>query len=559
MADNCAVLVTRGRLTRDNLYATGRKIASPVLLIMPSADTWSDDGYVLHVDCLLLVGDRSYELRSGRLLIDGVKNTSREILRKCEVFRLPTLIKKFFSNQSFLFSLADEKDYKTIFENLGVHLAKKLMLKANDAGFLRIFRPDSKDFIRMSQDEAYKRALFRSIDAFKLSLSIHSFFDRKYAPGAIPEEVFAYVKTILPYGQEIGLDLDFSQTPFGRSRINILIGENGLGKTEILRSMIRTAEMGANHPVDSDQEILAQSDLSCFNRVIFIPSALDMDEAPLRDPSSQGVRLASPLSKDGARKITSSLANILRETNHGHSATNNWAILQRVLTEFIDLRHLFLPVSANRQLAKVTRLVRGGRYLSISHFLNVAASDSILLFIDESRPVLFLDQNCENIRLSSGQNAFFSLATALTENITFGSLVLIDEPELSLHPQMIASLITFLNEMLVLKDSFAVLATHSLHLIREVDRECVHVLKKDHQGILTDFTPFMQTFGADLSMLSEVVFSGSEINELFEQKIIELASKSQHDSQKKARDEVLYYLGADGISFFDEIASKKIL
>jgi len=145
--------------------------------------------------------------------------------------------------------------------------------------------------------------------------------------------------------------------------------------------------------------------------------------------------------------------------------------------------------------------------------------------LDTEKDPAFFESDGTRIRLSSGQRSFFRYSLTLMQSAPMHSLFLIDEPELTLHPQMIAALMRITDAILQSKQSFAVIATHSLHVIREVHREAVHVITRGEDGIPHDMTPFMQTFGSDLSELSAVVFPEDEIEELFEKKVEQTAAQ----------------------------------
>jgi hypothetical protein len=120
------------------------------------------------------------------------------------------------------------------------------------------------------------------------------------------------------------------------------------------------------------------------------------------------------------------------------------------------------------------------------------------------------------VRLSSGQRLFAYIVVNLLGSIRRRSLVLIDEPELFLHPTLEISLVSMLKSILRAFGSKALIATHSLVVVRETPRDCVHVFEPTSEGLVIKHPPF-QTFGADMQRISSYVFGDKSVSKPFEQ------------------------------------------
>jgi len=99
----------------------------------------------------------------------------------------------------------------------------------------------------------------------------------------------------MPYGDVLPLSLEYNPTPFGLTRINILIGENGVGKTEILRFLhsnknkqgndilvfefttpnSSTEQQPDSPPPLSEKTERSHHNLAAFSDIILLESALD--------------------------------------------------------------------------------------------------------------------------------------------------------------------------------------------------------------------------------------------------------------------------------------------
>jgi len=119
------------------------------------------------------------------------------------------------------------------------------------------------------------------------------------------------------------------------------------------------------------------------------------------------------------------------------------------------------------------------------------------------------------LRLSSGQRLFAYIVVNLLGSIRRRSLVLIDEPELFLHPTLEISLVSMLKSILQAFGSKALIATHSLVVVRETPRDCVHVFEPTPDGLVIKHPPF-QTFGADMQRISSYVFGDKSVAKPFE-------------------------------------------
>ena len=119
----------------------------------------------------------------------------------------------------------------------------------------------------------------------------------------------------------------------------------------------------------------------------------------------------------------------------------------------------------------------------------------------------------EIIHLSSGQQIFVDLVINLLSMIKKNSLVLIDEPENTLHPNLEIDFIKILKDILTEFDSFAIIATHSAIITREIPTEYVKVIKidEDNQPVIT--MPTIKTFGADIRKITNYVFDDLFVDE----------------------------------------------
>ncbi|PHI39160.1 hypothetical protein CBQ28_01165 [Pseudoalteromonas sp. GCY] len=99
--------------------------------------------------------------------------------------------------------------------------------------------------------------------------------------------------------------------------------------------------------------------------------------------------------------------------------------------------------------------------------------------IDEAYGLVFLDEELNEIKLSSGQRMYSLFVPSIISEIKKESLLLIDEPELYLHPELEVGLISMLKKVLSETNSFAIIATHSAIIAREIQSDFVHILENN--------------------------------------------------------------------------------
>lgn len=123
-----------------------------------------------------------------------------------------------------------------------------------------------------------------------------------------------------------------------------------------------------------------------------------------------------------------------------------------------------------------------------------------ILHLGELQP-----EDYDNLGLSSGQYFLFSIISELIANIDENSVVLIDEPEMHLHPNAVSNLVKIIYEILDEYQSYAVMATHSPIILQEVPRKYIGHVVRDGNSTYTIKVP-VETFGSELSVIVDTIF-----------------------------------------------------
>jgi predicted ATPase len=108
-------------------------------------------------------------------------------------------------------------------------------------------------------------------------------------------------------------------------------------------------------------------------------------------------------------------------------------------------------------------------------------------------------------QLSSGHRIFIQIMVEVLAGLEPGSLLLIDEPELHLHPTLIATLMRGVSSLLKAFDSHAIIATHSPIVLQQIPSSHVRVFRR--QGSLPRIeSPRNETFCANLAEITDDTF-----------------------------------------------------
>ena len=113
-------------------------------------------------------------------------------------------------------------------------------------------------------------------------------------------------------------------------------------------------------------------------------------------------------------------------------------------------------------------------------------------------------------KLSSGQSMLMNLVIEILAHIRHNTLILLDEPEVHLHPKGITRIINILNEICRDFSSCCILATHSSVIVQELLSRNVIVMDKEPDGTPVVRPMRVESLGENLTTITEDVFGRSE-------------------------------------------------
>lgn len=512
-----------------------------IVVVGPSSNRFNDFGtqaaielYMMYLGQTIRVSAKMILKRLGSEQVEmSTSKVFSELLPDHQPIELATALKEY----QFLAALASRDDYREAINLLGPELARAALAAIHDAGTLQLYFSSNTDFCALRKLPEFGQSLLRYDEAFVAALDVAALFSS--ANDFVPAENVSFRVRAPQLENEQGLLISFDSNVLEKNRICVLIGENGVGKTNILNNV--ATMFATEHTIQADERASFRP-----RRVLKIPSPLDETHDEHRLPRLT-VR-QHPATERGWQSITGMVTRIIRgipEEDHQH----DYALLTRVLSPFFDFAHFALPIleTAPSTFVGVTDRY-GRRYIRASDYEFGPEGRRAAFFgcIDIDAPPAFIKNN-QIFPLSSGERSLLGLAVIIMHDIGRGDLVLLDEPELSLHPRMIAELMRLLGLILNAREASCIIATHSVYVIRETPSDAVHVLQRGESGMTIDYFPMLATLGAGLTELSNVVFDDVHIREYFTERIEAAIERSTLDSLDALLPEMRRLVGEAGM------------
>lgn len=283
-------------------------------------------------------------------------------------------------------------------------------------------------------------------------------------------------------------------------RIYGIIGKNGVGKTHFLTSI--PTDIATGHLTSFSDKI------PLFRKIITVSNSY-YDHFDIPDSSLDFNYVYCghlKLSGDGKsrKKLLKSIDEFIFEI------LQNGKKIVRLLKARIlkNLLENLLPAEFLKEC-----------FISVSDDKMNLASDSTL--------------TAEIKKLSSGEASLLHIFFSLVANVVSGTLILFDEPETHLHPNAITSLFNSLQQLCEDANAYAIIATHSPLVIREIRSECVFIFSRFDDSCSVSKINY-ESFGASIDYLTEDIFGNREVPKSYIRVIKELK-----DDYNKSEEEVI--------------------
>lgn len=540
------IIYTPGKSWRDN----PNKLPDEQNYISLSGNDWDDYGIgKTTLNVLVVINGMPSPVSTGlKLLIEDCKYTSGKLDELCKngwdgVFPIP---------EFNYISLPTNIDF---YKPLITHFEKKQCIEVlellRDVGYLQYIKKD-KSIKNLTDSPIFSSSLLRDSgsnkayqDGWRLiegeSSQIRDFelniLTQSLSNVSIP---FRFESKLLPYD------------------INVLIGSNGIGKSYCLKSLVEywlKIGIGQKKILD-EQNHVPFNNRPNINRLILISYSpfeefsltYTKNDDEIGDESAYKYFGFRQLREDGSVGISrelpkndasNSLVDAIYEDDKYKKESwwvNKFDTLENAFKGDLEVDRLALRVNPQYmdELKKFPALIENENYLILNKAIPTLYSK------EELKKMVFLNEGVHFIKdnqvktLSSGQRLFSYIAINVVGAIREHSMIVIDEPELFLHPTLEVRFISLLKAVLNPFKSKAILATHSVSVVREVPSNCVHIFKDEGQGLEIVPPPF-ETFGGGVQRITSFVFGDHAVSKPFDDWLFEQV-KTKKDSEKLIRD-----------------------
>lgn len=335
--------------------------------------------------------------------------------------------------------------------------------------------------------------------------------------GIKPNKNFKFEYTCQFKGAETPLitSLDFSKDNYLPWRLIGVIGRNGVGKTQFLGNLARDLAPPTREILNERSILKLDSPFSAtpvFSRIIALSfSAFDQFSKPERNDYFSYIYCGA------------------RDTNGRLSTTWMRARFSEFVQRIEEMGNTHLWKSYLEEIAGRTSLTKASNTDSIEAD---TVDDDNDIDDDDKQDIDMSAETTQTWELesfSSGQAIIAYSIAAMIAYLQPRSLLLFDEPELHLHPSAVSQLIRILYELLEKFDSYAIITTHSPIIAQELPSKNIRVFERE--GNITYSRELQrETFGENLSELSDLIFGNSENEQFFKVSLNKLAEDYDFDT-----------------------------
>lgn len=413
----------------------------------------------------------------------------------------------------FFTMLPDVGAYRELVAKLGPDETMRVLRALHDMVAAED-RPTGGTWLREAKDSAvFNRGFLRQSEAY--------FAWKNAGPilkGEEFEEVGRLSETLRVRFQLAGrpnphdLNFHFSMhEPVLPKRFAVVIGKNGVGKSQTLGRIARSALWGTGELTDGDDE------RPQLNRLLaFYPTATSASVFPTQRRGARIWYRRFSLGHAGVgrgRQTTSDLIIQLTRTRERIAGTARLELFLTALKSIEGHQDLALRRRVGRGFVRILDMLDGGEDDRLERYASVdTRREPVRVSGDRGFP------------LSSGELAFVRFAALASLFIENSSLLLFDEPETHLHPNFISQFAALLDSLLEQTGSAAIISTHSAYFVRETFENQVRILRSGPEREIEVITPRLKTFGADVGTISYFVFGEDEPSRLARQVEDRLAS-----------------------------------
>jgi predicted ATPase len=198
----------------------------------------------------------------------------------------------------------------------------------------------------------------------------------------------------------------------------------------------------------------------------------------------------------------------------------------------------FLVYQHHRDLEDMAEGKKGNRIKKYKELYNKFFEDKEFLGVKDLEPLFKIKSSGEIHsvdELSSGEKQIFFRAGSILEYELENSIILIDEPEISMHPEWQQKILEFYRE--VAGNNQLIIATHSPHIVSSCKKEEVRVLTREDARV--EIREYIDgTYGRTIEQLLLSVFDLESVRDKDVQKKIDKFKNLYLNKEKLDRDKI---------------------
>lgn len=453
---------------------------------------WPEDDNCLVLTHDYLWNDYSYYTRYRLYYVkDGEQTVVGElkIMKKGAMNTAEFLPKRFVALDEDYCSLGITPSYYCKMRSVFGNNAHVVLSQLRDTAFYEAIYKQFED------DSAYRISLLRDNESDKARRE-----GRYYVYGRDMEDAYAFKYMYkLPYkGNDVEISFNYKYHGHAYERIIGLIGENGVGKTSLIKQILHSLVTNDNQGFAGPRPLFSSVMMISYSS--FDHYQVDTQgKAPFINYEYSGLMKGKDLmytTRDQVEILAENIKAIYRRRNN---YVNIWEALVR----------------------KVISIETWNELITDANGYNVEVDVEGLLSLCESA--------------SSGESMYLYSVTAIMAKIRSDSLIIMDEPEQHLHPKAVTALMYSFYWILKKYDSYALICTHSPYVIRELVSPNVMIFRRIGNELIVKRIG-IESFGADVSVLSDMVFGNLNESKRYEKFIEEVVERNKYDYDASVRE-----------------------
>lgn len=392
--------------------------------------------------------------------------------------------------------------YRMLIEHYDLDRALTVLKTLNDVVFLKYIESPPEAIRTIVSQEVFKYSFIRNSTAWfawNNAATILNGIRQEHFDAISPTMNIRFRRE--SFANDHNITLRFNFDALLSQRIAVIIGKNGIGKSQTLREIADALLEGkTKFSTNGKSARVMVNRLLAFSATQEMANTFPADTGDYNSYTIdyQHFSFNERSQSHEKNQVVMSILELARQ-DQKLGRTSRWDMFREALKSVDNSQEISLALSSDNSTIAIDQLKKISKPLPGRSILD------ILNDISETE-IPFRLVNGQRHPLSSGEWRFLALAARLCRHIDNGTLVLIDEPETHLHPQFISQIADLLYTLLEMSGSVAIVATHSVYFVREVNHQQVIVLRHTPENEVHVDVPILRTLGANVGAISRFVF-----------------------------------------------------